>query len=142
MVYLNIKYQTCKYSIVVYIQIKRYLPEFHDGSHDFSKTTFLTRAAQMGLTALIRAKLVVEGVANDDDISDGKDDNWDQFSLSCKRPGQILDANNILINQAPFILPVRSLKCLKEASNIACYYNDIGRAFTPVNVRYQVISNF
>ena len=56
--------------------------------------------------------------------------------------GQILDANINLINQAPIILPERSLKRLKEAFNIACYNNDIGRALTPTNMRYQVISNF
>ena len=80
----------------------------------------------MGLTVLTHAQLVVEGVTNANDLSDWEDDDWDQFSSSCRRPGQILDANNNLINQAPFILPVRSLKRLKEASNIARYYNDIG----------------
>ena len=37
---------------------------------------------------------------------------------------------------------MRSLKRLKEASNIARYYNDIIQALTPTNMRYQVISNF
>ena len=96
----------------------------------------------MGLTDLTRAQLVVKGVDNADELSDWEDDDWDQFYLSCRRPGQILNANNNLINQAPFIIPVRSLKRLKEASNIVHYYNDIGRALTPANMRYQVISNF
>ena len=90
----------------------------------------------MGLTALNRAQLFVEGVANADDLSDGEDDYWDKFSLNCRSPGEILDANNNLINQAQFILPVNSLKCLKEASNVACYYYDIGRTITPANTRY------
>ena len=76
-------------------------------------TVFFTKAAQMGLTALTRAQLVVEAVANADDLSDWEDDNWDKFSSSCRRLGQILDANNNLINQSPFILLVRSLKRLK-----------------------------
>ena len=96
----------------------------------------------MGLTGLTRAQLVVKGVANADDLNDWEDDNWDQFSSSCRRPGQILEKNNDSINQAPFIIPVRSLKRLKEASNIASYYNDIIQALTPTNMRYQVISNF
>ena len=99
---------------------------------------FFAEAAQMGLTALTRTQWVVEGVANANDISDWEDDNWGQFSSSCRRPGQILNANNNLINQAPFILPVRSLKRLR----ISRYYNDIWRALTPANMRYQVISNF
>ena len=105
-------------------------------------TEFFTKDVQMGLTALTRAQLVIEAVANTDDLSDWEDDDWDKFSSSCRRPGQIIDANNNLINQSPFILPVRSLKRLKEAFNIACYNNDIGRALTPTNMRYQVISNF
>ena len=96
----------------------------------------------MGLTALTRAQLVVEGVANANDLSDREDDDWDQFSSSCRRTGQIIDTKNNLINQAPFVLPVRSLNCLKEPSNIAIYYNNIGRALTPANMRYQVIFNF
>ena len=96
----------------------------------------------MGLTALTRTQWVVEGVANADDISDWDNDDWEQFSPSRRRPGQILNANNNLINQSPFILPVSSLKCLKEASDISRYYNDIGQACTPANMRYQVISNF
>ena len=96
----------------------------------------------MGLTALTRAQLVFKSVANADDLSDWEDDDWYQFYSSCRRLGQILDENNNLINQAPFILPVRFLKHLKEASNIAGYYNDIGRALKPMNTRYQVISNF
>ena len=105
-------------------------------------TAFFTEAAHMGLTNLTRVQLFVEGVANADDISDWDNDDWEQYSPSRRRPGQILDANNNLINQSPFILPVRSLKRLKEAFNIACYNNDIGRALTPKNMRYQVISNF
>ena len=97
-------------------------------------TEFFTKAAQMGLTAPTRAQLVVEGVANADDLSDCEDDDWDQFSSSCRRPGQILEANNNLINQAPFILPVRSLKRLKETSNIACNYKNSGRSLTPANM--------
>ena len=96
----------------------------------------------MGLTDLTRAQLVVKGVDNADDLSDWEDDDWDQFSLSCKCPGQIINANNNLTNQAPFVLTVRSLKRLKESSNIYLYYNNIGRALKPVNMRYQVISNF
>ena len=105
-------------------------------------TAFFTEAAQMGLTALTRAQLVVEGVANVDDLSDWEDDDWDQFSSCCKRPGQVFDRNNNLINQDPFILPVMSLKRLIEASNIACYYNNIGQDLTPAKMRYEVISNF
>ena len=96
----------------------------------------------MGLTALTRAQLVFEGVANADDLSNWEDEDQDQFSLSCRRLGQILDANNKSINQAPFIIPVRSLKRLKETSNISRYYNNIERSLTPANMRYQVISNF
>ena len=40
---------------------------------------FFTEASQMGLTALNLLQLIVKGVANDDDISDWEDDNWDQF---------------------------------------------------------------
>ena len=98
-------------------------------------TAFFTKAAQMGLTALTRAKLVVKGVTNANDLGDREDDNWDQFSSSCRCPGQIIDANNNLINKAPFILPVGSLKRLKEASNISRYYNHIGRSPTPANMR-------
>ena len=82
-------------------------------------TSFFTEAAQMGITALTRAQLVVEDVSNADDLSYWEDEDWDQFSSSCRRPGQILDANNNLINQAPFIIPVRSLKRLKEDSIVA-----------------------
>ena len=96
----------------------------------------------MGLTNLTRVQFFVEGVANADDISDWDNDDWEQFSPSRRRPGQILDANNNLINQSPFILPVSSLKCLKDASNIARYDNDIGRALTLANMRYQVIYNY
>ena len=105
-------------------------------------TALFTKAAHMGLTYLTHAQMVVKGVANADNLSDREDDDWDQFSSSCRHPGQILDANINLINQAPIILPERSLKRLKEASNIDRYYNDIGIAFTPANMRYQVISNF
>ena len=104
-------------------------------------TAFFTKAAQMGLTAPTRTQLVVEGVANANDLSDWEDNNWEQFSSSCRRPRQILDVNNNLINQYQFILPVRSLERSKEASNVARYYNDIGQALTPANMRYQVISN-
>ena len=58
-------------------------------------TEFFTKAAQMGLTDLTRAQLVVEGVTNADDLSDWEDDDRDQFSSSCRRPGQILDAKII-----------------------------------------------
>ena len=105
-------------------------------------TAFFAEAAHMGFTDLTRAQLVVEGIAISDDLSDWEDDDWDQFSSICRRLGQILNVSNNLINQAPFILPVRYLKRLKEASSISCYYNDNGRALTPANTRYQVLSNF
>ena len=105
-------------------------------------TEFFAEAAQMGINVLTRAQLDVEGVANADDLSDWDDDDWDQFSSSCKCPGQILDINNNFINQAPFILTVGNLKHLKEASNISRYYNYIGQGLTTANMRYQVISNF
>ena len=110
--YLDIKYQNCKYSIVVYIQISRHLPTFNNGSHDFSKHSVLHQSSQMGLTALTRAQLVFEGVANADDLSDREDDDWYQFYSNYRRLVQIFDANNNLINQDSFIIPVRSLKRL------------------------------
>ena len=61
-------------------------------------TAFFTKAAQTGLTALTCAQFVVEDVTTADDLSDWGGDDWDQFSASCRRPGQILDTNNNLIN--------------------------------------------
>ena len=96
----------------------------------------------MGLTANTRAQLVIEGIGTTEDLSNWEDDDWDQFALSCRRPGRILDMNGNLVNQAPFHLPLRSLKRLKEASNITRFYDDSRRPLTAMNLRYPVIDNF
>ena len=78
-------------------------------------TSFFTDAVQMGLLVRTRQTLVNEGISVADDLHELEDDEWDQFSGNCKRPPQIVDPNNakLLINQSPFLVPVKSLKRLK-----------------------------
>ena len=48
-----------------------------------------------------------------------------------------------MINQPTFKVTVKSLKCFKEASRIAHFYDDVGRDLSQPNMRFnQVINNF
>ena len=92
-------------------------------------TSFFTDAVQMGLSVRTRQALVDEGISVADDLHEWEDDEWDQFASNCKRPPQIVDPNNdnMLINQAPFLVPVKSLKRFKESSRIAHFNKAVVR---------------
>jgi len=108
------------------------------------QTAFFTANDQMGLTVCTRAQLGIEGITDIDDLN-WKPDEWDDFAANCRRPGQIPDPANAaqLIHQAPFILPVRSLKRLKVASALVRHYQATGRPLSAANMMWDpVITNF
>ena len=108
------------------------------------QTAFFTANDQMGLTIRTRAQLGIEGITDIDDLN-WKPDEWDDFASNCRRPGQIPDPTNAaqLIHQAPFILPVRSLKRLKIASALVRHYRATGRPLSAANMMWDpVITNF
>ena len=108
-------------------------------------TSFFTDAVQMGLLVRTRQTLVNEGISVADDLQKFEDDEWDQFSGNCKRPPKIVEPNNsnLLINQVPFLVPVKSLKRLKEALRIARFYKAVGRPLSHQKFRWQhVIKNY
>ena len=74
-----------------------------------------------------------------DDLHEWEDDKWDQFASNFKRPPHIFDPNNanLLINQPPFLVTVKYLKRLKEASRIARFYKAVGRPLSQQNMRWQ-----
>ena len=65
---------------------------------NLQNTAFFTQAAQIGPASNARAQLVIEGIWTTEDLFNSEDHNWDQFALSCRRPGRILDANGNLVN--------------------------------------------
>ena len=108
-------------------------------------TSFFTDAFQMGLLVRTRQTLVNEGIRVADDLHELEDNEWDQFSGNCKRPPKIVEPNNsnLLINQAPFLVPIKYLKILKEASRIARFYKAFGRPLSQQNMRWNhVIENY
>ena len=108
-------------------------------------TLFFTDAVKMGLSVRTRQALVNEGISMADDLHEWEDDEWDQFASNYKQQTQIVDPNNanLLINQSPFLVPVKYLKRLKEASRIAHFYKAVGRPLSQQNMRWQhVIENY
>ena len=106
-------------------------------------TAFLEEAAQMGLSHRTRVQLQVDGVNDTSDLAEWTDDDWDQFATNCKRPDRIPDAAGVLIHQAPFVIPVRSLRRLKVASHIARYYEATSRTMSAPNMQWNsVLLNF
>ena len=104
--------------------------------------SFFTDAVQMGLSVQTRQALVNEWISMADDLHEWEDDEWDQFSSNCKWPPQIVDPNNsnLLINQAPFLVPIKYLKILKEASRIARFYKAFGRPLSQQKMRWQHVT--
>ena len=102
-------------------------------------TSFFTDAVQMGLSVQTRQALVNEGISVADDLHEWEDDEWDQFAYNCKQPPQIFDPNNanLFINQSPFLVPVKYLKRLKEASRIARFYKAVGLSLSQHHIRWQ-----
>ena len=108
-------------------------------------TLFFTDAVKMGLSVRTRQALVNEGISMADDLHEWEDDEWDQFASNYKQQTQIVDPNNanLLINQSPFLVPVKYLKRLKEASRIARFYKAVGRPLSQQNMRWNhVIENY
>ena len=108
-------------------------------------TSFFTDAVQMGLLVRTRQALANEVISVADDLHEWEDDKWDQFASNFKRPPHIFDPNNanLLINQSPFLVPLKYLKILKEASRIARFYEVVGRPLSKQNMRWQhVIENY
>ena len=81
---------------------------------------FFTTVTQMRLSVRTRVQLEIEGITDDADLSECTDDQWDDFAMNCRRPGQILDPTDaaVLIHQQPFIVPMPSLKRLKITSKM------------------------
>ena len=82
-------------------------------------TSFFEDADQMGLTHRTRTlSLNSEGRITVGELSEWKDDEWDQWKNNCKKPDIIPDQENPanLIHQTPFAISVKSLKHLKAAS--------------------------
>ena len=107
-------------------------------------TSFFTDAVQMGPSLRTRQALVNEGISVADDLHEWEDEEWDQFASNCNQPPQIFDPNNdnLLINQAPFLVPVEYLNILKEASRIARFCEVVGRPLSQQHMRWQhVIEN-
>ena len=78
----------------------------------------------MSLAARTRANsLVVEGITTVNDLADWDDDDWDYWSLNCKKPDQNQDSDNsaVLVDQVPFALSFKSLQRLKIASTLIRY---------------------
>ena len=61
-----------------------------------------------------------------------------------RKPDQIVDPNNPvnMINQAPFPLSVDSLKRLKIAASLVCYYENVATDLTAANICCLVLKSF
>ena len=82
-------------------------------------TSLFEDADQMGLTHRTRTlSLNSEVIITVGELSEWKDDDWDQWKNNCKKPDIIPDPANLanLIHQTPFAISVKSLKRLKVAS--------------------------
>ena len=99
----------------------------------------------MGLSECTHQALEDEIISTVAGLHEWEDDEWYQFTQNCNRPPRIVDPKNAqaLINQPAFKVPVKYLKLLKEASHIACFYEDVGRDLSQPNMRWnQFIKNF
>ena len=83
--------------------------------------SFFEDADQMGLTHRnCTLSLNSEGIITVGELSEWKDDEWDQWRNNCRKPDRIPDPENPanIIHQTPFAISVKSLKRLKAASEL------------------------
>ena len=78
-----------------------------------------------------------------DELAEWKDEEWDQWKNNCKKPDRIPDPANTanLIHKITFAISVKSLKCLKAASELVRYYESVSIELTATNIRWPVIEN-
>ena len=108
-------------------------------------TSFFEDADQMGLTHRTRTlSLNSEEIITVGELSEWKDDDWDQWNNNCKKPDRITDPANYanLIHQTPFAISVKSLKRLKAASELIRYYESVSIELTATKIRWPVIENY
>ena len=92
----------------------------------------------MGISVRTRLAIENEVITTVAEFHEWEDDEWDQLTQNCKCLPKIVDPNNAeaLINQPAFKVTVKSLKCLKEAPRISCFYDDVGRDLLQPNTRW------
>ena len=75
-------------------------------------TTFFEDADHIGLPNRMRVALDGQGITLVLDLGEWEDDDWDVWAGICRKPPHIVDHNNaaVTINQAPFVLSIKSLK--------------------------------
>ena len=85
-----------------------------------------------------------EGVSTVDDMAEWKDEDWDSWVVSCKKPDGTPDPANPgqLIVQTPFPISVKSVKRLKAAARLARHYNSTGVNLTPGNTSWDTVKSF
>ena len=108
-------------------------------------TSFLEDVDQMGSTHQTRTlSLKTEGIITVGEIAEWKDDDWDQWKNNCRKPDRIPDMANPanLIHQTSFAISVKSLKRLKDASELARYYESVSIELTATKIRWPVIENY
>ena len=108
-------------------------------------TAFFENADQMGLSNRTRVYLQGQGIDSPDDLADFvKKSAWDQLLENCKRPPQI--QNNavppVLVNDAAYQFPAKSLLRMKVAALAVQYYSRTGRALTAQSIMWSRLSNF
>ena len=77
------------------------------------------------------------------ELAEWKDDDWDQLKNNYKKPDRISDPANPanLIHQTAFAISVKSLKCLKAASELIRYHESVSIELTATKIHWSVIEN-
>ena len=106
--------------------------------------TFFENDQQISLSRRTKDDLISEGISSVEDLGEWDDNDWDAFAASCRKPEQIEDPANArnLINQAPFALPVKSLKRLKIASKLIRHYEAILMEPVADNVKWNCLKSY
>ena len=105
-------------------------------------TSFFEDTDQCGIDHRNRVSLFkVEGIMSMDDLADLEGDDCDRWTTSCKKPDKDLTAGN-LVEQQAFQLTVKSLKRLKLASALVCYYESVSIPLTHMNMKWLVLKSF
>ena len=111
---------------------------------------FFEGAAQMAIPQSTRLRLQVEGLASVDDLLEFDEETLKQLTENLRKHGGFVQNPNVAVGQPQqliptpaFVIGAKSLKRLKAAMYIVKYYETVGRATVPLNMRWDpVIKEF